>query len=100
MGKKSRFWGRRQLWPKGERPLVEAEDWKRPGFHATMIAAAVYRNETHKSDLAVPEIFDHGLKRLAADVYRPGKGMIDRHDHKKTHEHDDRQNAGHHHLRR
>jgi len=52
-------------------------------------------------DLAVPEIFDDGLKRLAADMYRTGEGMINRHDHKKTHEHDDRQkNAGHHHLSR
>jgi predicted 3-demethylubiquinone-9 3-methyltransferase (glyoxalase superfamily) len=36
--------------------------------------------------LAVLEILDHGLKRLAADVNGTSEGMIDRHDHKRTHE--------------
>jgi hypothetical protein len=42
-----------------------------------------------QSDLAVLEILDHGLKRLAANMNGTGEGMFDRHDHKKTHEHDD-----------
>jgi hypothetical protein len=41
------------------------------------------------SELAVLEIFDHGLKWLSADMNGTGEGMIDRHDHKETHEYDD-----------
>jgi hypothetical protein len=51
--------------------------------------------EAHSS-LAVLEILDHVLKRVAADMNRTREGMIDRHDH----EHEHRQDAGHHDLSR
>ena len=36
-----------------------------------------------QSNLAVPEILDHGLKRLAADMNGTGEGIFDQRDHKR-----------------
>jgi hypothetical protein len=46
------------------------------------------------------EILNHVLKRPTADMNGTREGMIERHDHEKTHEHEHRQDAGHHHLSR
>ena len=59
--------------------------------HSTVsLSRGHHGRRAERRSLLARKILDHGPKRLAADRRRAGEGVIDRHDHQETHEHEDR----------